>query len=898
VALAPGTRLGAYEVTVQIGAGGMGEVYRATDTNLKRQVAIKVLPGSPAADPERLARFQREAEVLATLNHPNIAAIYGLERCDGVTALVLELVEGPTLADQIAHGPILVDDALPIARQIADALEAAHEQNIVHRDLKPANIKLRPDGAVKVLDFGLAKAFDPLALPVSANVTASPTITTPAMMTGVGMILGTAAYMAPEQAKGRPADKRSDVWAFGCVLYEMLTGKRAFEGENWSETLAAVLRGEPDWTALPATVSPAVRMLVQRCLEKDRRRRVADISIARYVLTETVSVSPGTDGQTIAGVRLPLWRRVGALVGTAVVSVIMATTATWLAMQPAAPRVTRLTMETQGVTSLSFGHDLTFTPDGLRVIYVGNNRTQLFVRSLDALEPTVLVTGTGLQEPFVSPDGQWVGFGEALALKKVALSGGPAITLAPIGGPTYGATWMPDDTIIVGSVAGLLSVPAAGGKPSVVTQPDRARGEGNYFWPDVLPGGRAVLFTSRTVEGGADVAVRDLRTGAQKILLRSGSDARYVSSGHVVYMAGGTLSAVAFDVRRLEVRGPPVSVVSQVMRSSTGSGLSGEFAVAADGTLAYVSAPPGAVPNARTLVWVDRAGHEQPIAAPPHPYLNPRLSPDGTRIAVYRQDGEQDIWILDEGRKRLTRLTIDPAADMIPVWTPDGRRVIFTSNREGGSFNLWWQPLDGAKADRLATSEHVQVPTSISADGTALIFSEDTATTGTHLMRLALDGTERVTPLLQTRADELNGELSPDGHWLAYQSDKSGREDVYVRPYPDTGAGEREVSTDGGIQPVWPKKSKELFYLALDGSVMSVAVEADDHIWHDAAPVKLFQGRYDTRGPTPPRMYDVSPNGQRFLMLKPAGADQPVASPSITIVQHFAEELKQRVPVK
>jgi serine/threonine-protein kinase len=680
----------------------------------------------------------------------------------------------------------------------------------------------------------------------------------------------------------------------------MLTGKRAFEGDDASDTLAAVLRGEPDWTAFPASALQAILTLVQRCLEKDRSRRIADISTARYVLTESASFIPTGAPVSPATSSPPWWRLATIPAATWLLGIGMAGAGVWLATRPPAPRVTRLTMETQGTAALSFvDRDLTFTPDGSRIIYVGNNQTQLFVRPLDALEPTVLATGTALRDPFVSPDGQWIGFGDALALKKVALSGGPAITLASIGGSVNGATWTPDDTIIFATVVtGLLLVPAAGGTPTVVTQPDRARGEANHFGPEVLPGGRAVLFSIRRAEG-ADVAVRELRTGVQKMLVRGGSDAHYVSSGHLVYMAGGRLNAVAFDVRRLEVRGPPVPVVPQMMTSTIGAGLAGEFAVAPDGTLAYVFAPGGAAPNARTLVWVNRAGQEQPIATPARPYLFPRLSPDGTRIAVTRQDQERDIWIWDVGRAALTRLTIDPATDQLPIWTADGRRVIFQSNREGGTYNLWWQAADGSgKAERLTTGEHIQVPIGTSADGTTLIFSEVTTTTGLDLMRLALDGTRRVTPLLQTQSNELNGELSPDGRWLAYQSDRSGHEEIYLQPYPDTGAGQWEVSTAGGIQPVWARSGKELFYVAPDGSLMSVVVEANGRTWRAAAPVKLFHGHYDTRGPIPPRMYDVSPDGQRFLMLKPAGSDQPAAAPSITIVQHFAEELKARVPTK
>jgi hypothetical protein len=508
LALSPGTRLGVYEVTAQIGAGGMGEVYRARDTTLSRDVAIKVLPDLFASDADRLARFTREAQTLASLNHPHIAHIYGLDRQEGreetaLTAtafIVMELVEGEDLSQRIAHGPIPLDDALAIARQICEALEAAHEQSIIHRDLKPANIKITPDGVVKILDFGLAKLTDP-AHAAASDRSASPTITSPATMTGVGVILGTAAYMSPEQAKGRPADKRSDIWAFGCVLFEMLTGTRPFDGEDISDVMVAVLSKEPEWTALPPHVPGSIRALIRRCLEKDRRKRIADIAAAIFALDEPANFG----GSAMVLPRRPLWRRMVMPVAAGLVTSTVVGAGVWVATRPAErvpPRVSRLLLAQSGAAALTIGggndRDLAITPDGSRVVYVGNNGTQLLVRALDALEPVAMFTG-GPRGLFVSPNGQWIGFLDGgVGLKKVAVTGGPAVTLATLDAPSRGATWGPEDTIIVATASGttgLQQVGASGGSTTVLTRPDRALGEADHLWPEFLPGGRAVLFT-------------------------------------------------------------------------------------------------------------------------------------------------------------------------------------------------------------------------------------------------------------------------------------------------------------------------------------------------------------------------------------------------------------------
>ena len=831
--LSAGTRLGPYEIQSALGAGGMGEVYRARDTKLDRAVAIKILPEAFAADTERIARFQREAKTLASLNHANIAHLHGLEESSGVRALVMELVEGEDLAQRIARGAIPVDEALAIAKQMAEALEAAHEQGIIHRDLKPANIKVRRDGTVKVLDFGLAKAMEPAfaqgASARQADASMSPTITSPAM-TQAGMILGTAAYMSPEQACGKPVDKRADIWAFGCVLYEMLTGQRTFDGQGVTETLARVIEHEPDWTKLPATLSPALRTYIRRCLQKDPRQRVQAIGDVRLALEGAFETAVP---QTAAPAVVSDWRRL-AFVGVAamIASGAIVGTLVWFAArraEPVPPRVSRLQLTPAGPAALSISwndRDLAITPDGSRLIYAGNQGTQIFVRSLDALAPVAVFTGS-VSGLFVSPDGQWIGFRDGLSmLKKVAVAGGPAVTLATIDTAGYsGATWGPDDTIIFATNSvdtGLQRVSAAGGPVTVLTRPDRAQGESDHFWPEMLPGGRAVLFTITSLTGGLDVAqvaVLDLQTGARRILVRGGSHAHYVSSGHLVYAAAGTLRAVPFDLARLETRGTPVTVVPDVVTTIKGGV---NAVVAGDGTLAYVLGTVEGTP--RTLMWVDRQGRETPIPAPTRPYLLPALSPDGTRVAVFVNDQERDLWLWDLGRTTLTRLTSTPGVDVVQVWTPDSRRLIFTSERAGVR-NLFWQAADGAGAvERLTESPDTQYPTGLSADGRRLIFTDESPTTANDIMAIELDATRRVTPLVQSPFTERNGIISPDGRWLAYEANDSGPFEVYVRPFPEVNSGRWLVSTAGGTRPIWVRSGQELIYVSPTGALMGVGV--------------------------------------------------------------------------
>jgi serine/threonine protein kinase/Tol biopolymer transport system component len=905
--LPSGSSFCGYRIESLLGAGGMGEVYRARDTKLDRSVAIKILPESFAQDPERLARFEREAKTLAALNHPNIAIIHGFEEEQGIQTLVMELIEGPTLAERMALRAIPVDEALAIAKQIAEALEVAHEHGIIHRDLKPANIKVRPDGTVKILDFGLAKALKPTsAKPNDAIV--SPTIASPARLTAVGVLLGTAAYMSPEQAKGQAADKRGDVWAFGCVLYEMLTGRRCFDGENIAETLAFVLTKEPDWSALPATTPPLISTLLRRCLDKDRRTRVGDLSAASFAIGEARALGAAAVGPSpvISGRSIPFWRRLATYsVPALIAGLAMAGGGLWFAMRPAPLRVSRLAIATTPATALTINgndRDLAIRPDGSTVVYVGNNGTELFVRPLDALEPMSIFTGAP-RAPFVSPDGQWVGFIDTgTILKKVAITGGPAVTITTLDGNSRGAAWTEDDTIVFATTSstGLQQVSAAGGPVTVLTRPDSARGEADHGWPEALDG-RTMLFTIWPVKGGVDaaeIAVLDRQSGTHSVVMR-GSHAHYVKSGHLVYLADNTLRAVAFDPRTQQTRGTPVPIVPHVV--STTSALAGgvDAVVAANGALAYIRGP-GNSGRPRTLVWLDREGRESPVPSPSRAYVHPRVSPvspEGERIVVSSQDEEVDLWLWNVTRSTLTRLTTAPGVDYYPVWTPDSKRVIFNSAREGVN-NLFWQAADGSGAvERLTRSPNPQASTGISPDGTRLVFFETSPTTGDDILQVELTGTHRVTPLVQSRFAERNGVISPDGRWLAYEANDSGQFEIWVRPYPEVNSGRWQVSTGGGTRPLWSPGGEELFHMSPAGAIMRVGVERGT-AWAAATPTTIVKAGIATGlAASPGRIYDISPDGQRFLVLKPA-TDPNTPPPQLIVVQHFDEELKRLVPAK
>jgi len=886
--LLTGQRIGVYEIRALIGAGGMGEVYRAHDTRLGRDVAIKILPRAFTADPDRLARFEREARMLASLNHPNIAAIYGFEESNGVRALVLELVEGETLADKLSTGGLPFATALAIARQIAEALDAAHEKGIIHRDLKPANVKITPQAIVKVLDFGLAKLAEPTG---DAAETAAVT----SGRTHAGALLGTAAYMSPEQARGQTLDKRTDIWAYGCVLYEMLTGQSAFSGASIADILADVLGREPDWNALPGTVPSTIVRLLHRCLEKDSGRRLRDIGDVRLDLEDAspappVRVTPRVSGAMKAVV-------VAATLLT--VSAIALSIRTLTRVAPASPPTMRLTLVPPSDRPFSLSEadrDFAISRDGNRLVYVSGSDSELILRAIDRNDAVRIGNVTGARSPFLSPDGQWVGFFVGVSnteLKKISITGGPAISLARVPGGARGATWGQDDTIVFSTSQGrLLRVQASGGEPAVLSTPDSALGETGHIFPSFLPSGQTIVFAvihrGDPVENTQIVAL-DLKTGRRKLLLSGGSQPEYVEPGYLVYVAGGSILAARFNAASLDVIGEPVSVVDHVTTNATTG--SAEFSLSASGTLVYL--PGGVLGTARSLVWVDRQGREETIGVPPRMYTYSRISPDGHRAAVELRDQEQDIWIWDFGRQTLTRLTTDAGQDMFPVWTNDGQRIIFTSGPPPQ--NLFWQPADGTRKAQPLTKVQAQTAAmSMLPDGTRLVVRN-----GGRLGMIRIDSSAptadgpsaQIEALAGTPLEAVRASLSPDGRWLAYDSGGESAQ-VYVRPFPNIDGGSWQISPDGGTQPIWSPRGDELFYRDPKQAMVAVPVRASP-TFRAERPKTLFSGRYLAAGSG--WNYDVAPDG-RFLMIKDVEADR--ASTNLAVVLNWTEELKRLVPLR
>ncbi|HEY7699418.1 MAG TPA: protein kinase, partial [Vicinamibacteria bacterium] len=821
--LASGTRLGSYEILGALGAGGMGEVYRASDTKLKREVAIKVLPEAFARDEERMKRFEREAQVLASLNHPNVASIYGVEDADGVHALVLELVEGPTLAERIARGPIPVDEALRITVQIVHGLEAAHEKAVVHRDLKPANVKLTKDGDVKILDFGLAKALEVEPLPVEESN--SPTLT---RATQVGVLLGTAAYMSPEQAKGKPADRRADVWAFGVVLYEMLTGRRAFAGEDVSETLAHVLTKEPDWTALPPALPMRVRELLMRCLTKDPRKRLQAIGEARIAIEE-----PGKEAPSKRNRLSP------ALAGAAGLVLGLSLWALWPRSVPSEARPLRLSVELGAdalltFESIGFGAAAILSPDGERLVFSAresaDSQARLYARRLDELDASPLSGTDGASNPFFSPDGKWLAFFAHNKLMKVPVAGGVAVPLADAG-QNRGGSWTDDGFIVFAPTdrSPLLRVHASGGTAEPITTLDPATREVTHRWPQVLPGGHALLYTSHVLVGDyedASLVAQVLPGGERRVLQRGGYSGRYLPSGHLLYVHEGTLYASAFDPERLQMTGDPVPVLQGVLSSRATAGA--QFAFSNEGTLVYV---PGGTAGGEVLIdWMDREGETSALRAVPGNYGSLRLSPDGGKLATDITNGSQrNVWIYDWEQDILSRLTFDDGEDSQPIWTADGRYLTFGSTRPGRRpSNLYWQLADGTgDVERLSESDNQQFPNSWHPSGKFLAFAENDRETAWDILILKVEGDESTgfqfgapSAFANTSASEREAAFSPDGRWLAYQSNESGVYEVYVQPFPASG-GKWLVSSGGGFFPTWSRNGRELLFRDDDQRIMA-----------------------------------------------------------------------------
>jgi serine/threonine-protein kinase len=899
----------------------MGEVYRARDTKLKREVAIKLLPDEFSRDGDRTSRFQREAEVLASLNHPNIGAIYDLLEAEGSRFLVLELVEGETLAERIARGPIPLEDALDIAKQIGDALEAAHEKGVIHRDLKPANVKVSPEGKVKVLDFGLAKAMSGANASATAGshpgmegTQAIPTLSnSPTMLTSTmgGMILGTVAYMSPEQAKGRPADKRSDVWAFGCVFYEMLAGRSAFGGEDISDTLAAVLRAEPDWTALPADLRLSLRIVVEGCLKKDRRERIGDISAARFLMREAAGLllppPAPSKARRLRGILIAMAALVvGALAGIGI----------WISRTPTPSRVSRSTFtlpEGQNFTGTAL-NVVAISRDGSQIAYVADR--QLHIRAMSDFSSKVVPGSEGalITTPVFSPDGRSIVFysGTDRAIKRLSTAGGVSVPVCSIDNAPYGLTWDSDDIVFADRGKGIMRVPAKGGNPELLAK--LSAGE-IASAAQILPDANAVLFAvakgmNNDQQMQWNVVAQSLKTGERKSLISNGAYARYVPTGHIVYASlsssGATLFAVPFDVRRLKLAGEPTPVVEGVRRT-TSNGIA-NFSVSETGTLVYV---PGRRVSSEQLdlALVDGKGSVQPLKLPPAAYEHPRVSPDGRQVAYSIDDGkEANIWIYDLSGTSAPRRLTSGGRNRFPVWSGNGQRIAFQSNREG-SAAIYWQRADisGGIAERLTMPEQgtVHIPESWSRDNETLVFSttkDSVVSLWTFSMRdqkvAEFGGVRSSTPT--------DAVFSPDGRWIAYATTDEGHFgpyvqprglELYVQPFPPTGE-KYLISSTNGIHPAWSRDGHELIF-NYPGQLMTVSVTTHP-VFSFTKPAQLLRGGV-IRMPWPAqRDYDVAPDGKligTIAQQNETGALQPIA-PQIRIVQNWFEELKERVPIK
>ncbi len=850
---ATGTKLGSYEIIGPLGTGGMGEVYRARDTKLKRDVAIKVLPEAFSRDADRLARFQREAEVLASLNHPHIAAIYDLADLGNLRVLIMELVEGETIAERMARGPIPIRESLTIAKAVAEALEAAHEKGIIHRDLKPGNIQLTSDGNVKVLDFGLAKVSDAEGNPV--NLATAATMLTASVP---GMIVGTAAYIPPDQAKGREADRTTDVWAFGCVLYEMLTGRPVFEGETVGEVLAEVFKADPDWNRLPAHTPDSIRRLLRRCLQKERRLRLHDIADARIEI-EDAQKGEETDRRNPVEVSSRRGERViwGLMLAAAILFAVLSQFAA--RRTPPVPEM-RVDVATPATTDAG---SLALSSDGQRIVFsaIADGRSQLWLRSFDSGTARALAGTEGGISPFWSPDDRSIAFFSDSKLKRIDLDSGTVRSLANVPN-VRGGTWNADGVILVGTILGpILRIPAAGGAavPETHLDPQQA----SHRSPQFLPDGRHFLY--RVTGSGSGIYIGELG-GAEMQHLIDAEIAAYLPSQYLLFIRQATLFAQRFNPAQLALGGEPFPVAEQVL----GNALS----VSNSGTIAYRT---GSAGGRRQLTWFDRSGKElgKLGGSGEGNAADPSISPDGRRLAFWRNlNGRADIWLMELMRGTSTRLTFEEGNKYGPIWSPDGSRIAFQSDPKG-VFDLYWKSATGSGTEELLlTTPQSKTPTDWSSDGRFLLFRNGDSAAGHDLWALPVNGDRKPFPVIQTNFEERDGQFSPDAKWIAYQSDESGRFEIYLQPFSGPGDGEKvsgkwQVSSGGGAQVRWRSDGRELFYIAIDEQFMAVPVRLDsnNHAAELGKAVPLFQTRVGGAvQDIQKQQYVVSPDGQRFLI--------------------------------
>jgi len=909
---------GRYRIIEELGRGGMGRVYRAEDASLSRPVAIKILPLEFAGDSERLARFKREGKILASLNHSNIATIHGLEEDSGRQFLVMELVEGQTLADRIMKGPLPLEESLAFSRQIAEGLKAAHEKGVIHRDLKPANIKITPEGKVKILDFGLAKGF----VSESASIESSPTMSITDRMTAPGIILGTASYMSPEQAKGRRVDRRTDIWALGCILYECLTGNRAFPGETITETVAAVLKGEPDWTLLPENTPFVVRTLLEWCLRKDPDLRLHDAADALIAMQETKGWSP--EKKTMPGrKRLQPALLAGACGLTLIIGILIGPPVGKLfhpeafssASSPVRTSVTikpgwRLGSNKDRITTESIRPNRTemaLSNDGRFLVFSATEnhpesggKSSLFLRRLDKLEAEPVGGTEGGSSPFFSPDGQWLGYWAEGKLMKVPVQGGIPTVLCDVRLP-FGFSWGTDDRIVFSPDrhTGLFGISADGGEVETLTVPDRSRGEIAHYLPHCLPGGKGILFTVKRhywdLQPG--VAVWESVTRKWRILLENAADARYVPTGHLAFLRQGTLIIAPFSPDKLEITGPPVPVAANIAQAlnSTESfeeTAAGQLSLSSTGSLIYASG--GIVPDKdNSIVWADAEGRVEPAVPFKAGFWSVRLSPDGRRIAYTTLGTKNHVWIHDLLRGTDTKLTTEGVSEWA-VWTPDGKRLIFDWLREGVP-NIYWESVDGSSPmERLSNSEYMQWPSSVTPDGETLAIVEEHGETGRDICFLHIRD-RRVTPFLQSRFDEIDPQFSPDGKWIAYVTAESGSYEIYVQPFPEKG-GRWQVSHKGGLNPLWSPDGRRLYYCSWPGVDEIWVVDVQTGSGFSAGKPRLYMKREGYNSGLV-RTWDISPDGRRFLAVK---KDERKLRPitEMILVQNWFDEVKRLVPLK